>query len=307
MRNKISELKVTILGNNSALPAFGRHPSAQAVSVYGEVLLIDCGEGTQIQMQRYGLRWRSMHHIFISHLHGDHYFGLPGLITSMSLLGRTAPLHLYAPAELKPIIDAILTVADTILSYPFYFHALPEGKALLVDDPSFSVTCFPVEHRIQCHGFLIERKTKGRKLLPDKCVEYEIPAAYYEHLKQGKDYQRKDGLLVKNEWVTIDGPSVKRYAYCADTIFTESFLPVISGADTIYHECTYLEKDAEKATARHHSTAAQAAHIAKLAGAKQLLLGHFSSKYKELEPFHEEASAIFPNVFVSVEGTAYEV
>ena len=300
-------MRVTILGNNSALPAFGRHPTAQAVSVYGEVLLIDCGEGTQVQMQRYGLRWRNVHHIFISHLHGDHYFGLPGLINSMSLLGRTAPLHLYAPAELKPIIDAILSVADTILSYPFYFHALPEGDALLVDDPSFSVSCFPVEHRIQCHGFLVERKTRGRKLLPDKCVEYEIPAAYYDHLKQGEDYERKDGFLVKNEWVTEDGPSVKRYAYCADTLFTESFLPYIQGADTVYHECTYLEKDADKAAARHHSTATQAARLAKLAGAKQLLLGHFSSKYKELEPFQEEASAIFPNVFVSIEGTSYEI
>lgn len=300
-------MKVTILGNNSALPAFGRHPSAQAVSVYGEVLLIDCGEGTQIQMQRYGLRWRSVHHIFISHLHGDHYFGLPGLVNSMSLLGRTAPLHLYAPAELKPILDAILNVADTVLSYPLYFHPLPEGTALLADDPSFSVTCFPVEHRIQCHGFLIERKTRGRKLLPDKCNEFGIPAAYYEHLKQGKDYERKDGLLIKNEWVTDAGPAVKKYAYCADTLFTDSFLSTIQGADTIYHECTYLEKDLAKALARYHSTAAQAAQLAKLAGAKQLLLGHFSSKYKELEPFQEEASAIFPNVFVSIEGTAYEI
>jgi ribonuclease Z len=180
-------LKVTILGNNSALPAFGRHPTAQGVSVYGELLLIDCGEGTQIQMQRYGLRWRSMHHIFISHMHGDHYFGLPGLINSMSLLGRVAPLHLYAPAELKPILDAILEVAETVLSYPFYFHALPPGDTvLLVDDPSFSVTCFPVDHRIQCHGFLVERKTRGRKLLPDKCNEYGVPSAFFENLKQGK-------------------------------------------------------------------------------------------------------------------------
>jgi ribonuclease Z len=248
-----------------------------------------------------------MHHIFISHLHGDHYFGLPGLLNSMSLLGRTAPLHLYAPADLKPIIDSILTVADTILSYPLYFHPLPEGVALLADDPSFSVTCFPVEHRIQCHGFLVERKTRGRKLLLEKCNEYGIPAAYYEYLKRGEDYERKDGFLVKNEWVTENGPAVKRYAYCADTLFTDSFLPVILGADTIYHECTYLEKDAAKAVARHHSTAAQAAQIAKLANAKQLILGHFSSKYKELEPFQEEASAIFPNVFVSIEGTSYEI
>ncbi|MCW3121129.1 MAG: Ribonuclease [Flavipsychrobacter sp.] len=301
-------MKVTILGNNSALPAFGRHPTAQAVSVYGEVLLIDCGEGTQIQMQRFGLRWRSVHHIFISHLHGDHYFGLPGLITSMSLLGRTAPLHLYAPAELKPILDAILSVADTVLCYPFYFHPLAEeGSAVIVDDISFSVTAFPVEHRIRCHGFLVERKTRGRKLLPDKCSEYGIPAAFYERLKQGEDYTRKDGVLVKNEQVTETGPSVKRYAYCADTIFTESFLPYIMNADTVYHECTYLEADAHKATTRYHSTAAQAGQIAKMANTKQLLLGHFSSKYKELDKFYEEASAHFANVFVTEEGTSYEV
>jgi ribonuclease Z len=225
----------------------------------------------------------------------------------MSLLGRVAPLHLYAPAEIKPILDAILTVADTVLSYPLYFHPLPAGTELLVDDPLFSVTCFPVEHRIQCHGFLVERKTRGRKLLPDKCTEYGIPADHYASLKQGQDYQREDGTIVKNEWVTEEGPSIKRYAYCADTLFTDSFLHVIQGADTIYHECTYLERDRDKAIARHHSTAAQAAELAKMANAKQLLLGHFSSKYKDLEPFREEASVIFPNVFVSVEGTAYEI
>jgi ribonuclease Z len=300
-------LKITILGNNSALPAFGRHPTAQTVSVYGEVLLIDCGEGTQTQMQRFGLRWRSVHHIFISHLHGDHYFGLPGLINSMSLLGRVAPLHLYAPEGLKAIIDSILLVADTVLSYQLYFHPLPEGSAMLVDDPLFSVTCFPVEHRIQCHGFLVERKTRGRKLLPDKCRDYGIPASFYEQLKQGLDYQAEDGDIIKNELVTEDGPSIKRYAYCADTLFTESFLHVIKGVDTIYHECTYLEADAAKAAMRHHSTAAQAAQMATLANAKQLLLGHFSSKYKDLDPFREEASAIFPNSLVTIEGTAYEV
>ncbi len=248
-----------------------------------------------------------MHHIFISHLHGDHYFGLPGLLNSMSLLGRTAPLHLYAPADLKPIIDAILTVADTVLTYPFYFHPLPEGPCLLVDDPSFSVTCFPVDHRIQCHGFLVERKTRGRKLLPARCNEYGVPAEFYESLKQGNDYINAGGEVIKNEWVTEDGPVPKKYAYCADTLFTDSFLDIIQGADTIYHECTYLENDKAKAMARYHSTAAQAAELAKMANVKQLLLGHFSSKYKDLEPFREEAMPIFPNTLVSVEGIAYEV
>jgi ribonuclease Z len=300
-------MKVTILGNNSALPAFGRHPTSQVVSVYGDLIMLDCGEGAQVQMQRYGLKWRKLQHIFISHMHGDHYFGLPGLINSMSLLGRTLPLHVYGPPSLQGLIQQILDVADTVLSYPYFFHPLPEGDAVLADNESFKVTCFPVSHRIPCHGFLIERKTKGRKILPDKCIEYEIPGYYYDRLKEGADYERKDGFVVKNEWVTIDGPSARRYAYCADTIFTDSFLPFIKGADTIYHECTYLEAEAAKATARYHSTAIQAAQIAQMAEAKQLLLGHFSSKYRDLEPFRAEAETVFANVQVTVEGAAYEI
>ncbi|HRO41192.1 MAG TPA: ribonuclease Z [Flavipsychrobacter sp.] len=301
-------MKVTILGNNSALPAFGRHPTAQAVSVYGKVVLFDCGEGTQIQMQRYGVKWRNMEHIFISHLHGDHYFGLPGLINSMSLLGRTLPLYVYAPQELELLIQQILKVADTTLGYPFHFHPLKKDSSeLLVNNDLFSVKSFPVEHRIPCHGFLIEHKTKGRKLLPDKCREHEIPAYFYDRLKHGEDYERADGFVVKNEWVTTEGPSPKKYAYCADTVFTDSFIEHIKGADTIYHECTYLEKDSDKATARFHSTARQAAQIARLAETKQLLLGHFSSKYRELELFRDEAAEVFPNVVVTVEGSEYEI
>lgn len=301
-------MKVTILGNNSALPAFGRHPTAQAVTVYGDHLLLDCGEGTQIQMQRYGIKWRSVPHIFISHMHGDHYFGLPGLINSMSLLGRTTPLHVYAPPAMQAIMDIVQGVAESELCFPYYFHPLPEGSAAtLVDNESYSVKCFPVEHRIPCHGFVIERKTRGRKLLPEKAREYEIPAAFYDRLKQGEDYTRKDGLLVKNEWVTEDGPSPKKYAYCADTLFTDSFLEHVKGADTLYHECTYLHADVAKADARYHSTARQAAEFAVMANAKQLLLGHYSSKYKDLEPFREEAAEVFANVHATVEGAAYEV
>ena len=300
-------MKVTILGNNSALPAFGRHPTAQAVSIYGEIILLDCGEGTQVQMQRFGQKWRKVQHIFISHMHGDHYFGLPGLINSMSLLGRTLPLHLYAPAALEPIIEQIQSLADTTLNYPFYFHPLPEGCKLLTENEQYAVSCFPVNHRIPCHGFLIEQKTRGRKLLIDKCREHEIPAYFYDRLKLGEDYETKDGNIIKNEWVTIEGPSPKKYAYCADTIYTESFLPYIQGVDTIYHECTYLEDDVAKAEARFHSTAKQAAQIAKLANAKQLLLGHYSSKYRDLDAFRAEASEIFPNVQATIEGTEYEI
>ncbi len=300
-------MRVTILGNNSALPAFGRHPTAQTVTMYGEVVLIDCGEGTQIQMQRYGIKWKNVNHIFISHMHGDHYFGLPGLINSMSLLGRSAPLNLYGPTNLKPIIDAILQAANTELKYPLVFQPIPAETALLADMPTFSVHSFPVVHGIDCYGFLIEMKTRGRRILPEKCMEYGIPSEYFEQLKQGKDYIGASGETVKNEMVTEDGPAPKKYAYCSDTLFTESFLHIIQGVDMLYHESTYLEADADKAAARYHSTAIQAAKIAVLANAKQLLLGHFSSKYKDLEIFAEEAASVFSGAIVSVEGVAYDI
>ena len=225
----------------------------------------------------------------------------------MSLLGRTSPLHVYAPAAMMDLIRIMQDVAESEFCYPFHFHPLPEGDAVLVDNDTFSVKCFPTNHRIACHGFLIERKTKGRKLNPDKAKEYEIPAFFYDRLKQGEDYTRKDGLLVKNEWVTEEGPSPKTYAYCADTLFTDAFLHHVKDVDAMYHEATYLHADAAKAEMRFHSTAKQAAEMAKMANAKQLLLGHYSSKYKDIEPFREEAAGIFPNVVATIEGAAYEI
>ncbi len=300
-------MKVTILGNNSALPAFGRHPTSQIVSVHGDHLMIDCGESTQIQMQRFGFKWRKLKHIFISHLHGDHYFGLAGLINSMSLLRRTLPLHVYGPAELEGMLQKVQETAQTEYSYPFHFHPLQEGVHTILDDASCKVTSFPVEHRIACHGFLIESKTKGRKIVPERCREYEIPRYYYDKLKQGEDYERKDGTIIKNEWVTTEGPHPRRYAYCADTLFTDSFLDVIKGANTIYHESTYLHEDAEKAKDRFHSTARQAAELAKMAKAEQLLLGHYSSKYREIEAFAIEACEVFTNSVATEEGKTYEI
>jgi ribonuclease Z len=300
-------MKVTILGNNSALPAYGRYPTAQVVSLYGVDILLDCGEGTQIKMQQYGIRWRHMDHIFISHLHGDHYFGIFGLLTSMSLLGRSAALHLYAPAPLEAMIHSVLKAANNELAYPLFFHPLPDGAGLLVDHKLFSVFCFPVEHRIDCHGFLVTRKTRGRKLLPEKAAEAGIPSYFYERLKLGEDYVDKTGRVIPNEYVTEDGPSPKRYAYCADTLYTESFIEHVRGVDLLYHESTYLGDNEERARLRYHSTAAQAATFAKKAGVTQLLLGHYSSKYKDISAFLQEASAIFPNTLASEEGAAYEL
>jgi ribonuclease Z len=258
-------------------------------------------------MQKFGIRWRKLHHILISHLHGDHYFGLPGLLNSMSLQGRTQPLNLYAPAQLKPILDMIMQVADSELAYPLHFHPLPEGAALLAENSLFSIKCFPVIHRIACHGFVIETAVNSRKLLIDQCEQYHIPQAFFNKLKQGEDYIGQDGSVIANTVVTDDPPPSKKYAYCADTLYSEDYLPYIMGVDMLYHESTYLHEHADKAVLRFHSTAVQAAEMGKRAHAGQLLIGHFSSKYHELDAFAAEAGAIFPGVHVTVEGTSYEV
>lgn len=300
-------MRLHILGNNSALPAYQRNPTCQVVELDGICLMLDCGEAAQIQMKKYGVKWRRLNHIFISHLHGDHYFGLFGLLHSMSLLGRTEPLHLFAPAPLEEIIGLTLQVANTVLSYTLHFHALPERESLLVDEPQFSVSTFPVSHKIFCMGFLVTQKSKGKKLLPEKCTEYQIPASFYRQLKAGEDYLRKDGLLVKNEWVTLAGQAPKKYAYCADTLYTESILPYIENADVLYHESTYLESEADRAGLRFHSTARQAATIAQKAGVRRLLLGHYSSKYEETEPFELEARQIFPDTVATKEGYVFDI
>lgn len=300
-------MKITILGNNSALPAYDRYPTCQIVAIDGTLIMLDCGEAAQILLKKHGIGWRKMKYIFISHLHGDHYFGLPGILNSMSLLGRTESLYLYAPKELQSIIQQILDVATTTLSYTLHFVPLPDGAATLADTSTFTLQCFPVEHRIFCQGALLTEKSKGRKLLPERCRYYGIPAAYYKQLKAGEDYECKDGTIVKNDWVTENGNPEKKYAYCADTIYTESFLPYIQGSNIIYHESTYLEADAGRAASRYHSTASQAARIAKKANAQQLILGHYSSKYKSVIEFEEEAKIIFPDSFASREGDVFEL
>jgi len=300
-------MKITILGNNSALPAHNRYPTCQIVNIEECLILIDCGEAAQILLKKHGINWNKIRYIFISHLHGDHYFGLPGLLNSMSLLGRTEALFLYAPAPLQEMIQQILDVADTVLSYPLYFVALSDGAAVLADTNLFTLQCFPVEHRIFCQGLLITEKSKGRKLLPERCRYYEIPAAFYKQLKAGSDYERKDGFLVKNDWVTKEGRTPKKYAYCSDTLFTDSFLQHIKDVDVMYHESTYLEVDKDRAASRFHSTAQQAALLALRANAKQLILGHYSSKYKLTEDFEKEARMIFPNSFASKEGDVFEI
>jgi ribonuclease Z len=297
---------VTILGNNSAVPAFDRHPTSQVVTFDGTNYLVDCGEGTQIQLINYKIRRSRISHIFISHLHGDHYFGLVGLINSLSLLSHQQELHVFGPTALKEIIDLQLKVADTKLCYPLYIHPITE-PATLLDTEKFLVKCFPTNHRIECYGFSFQEKKQPRKLDPEKAKEQEVPQSFYEQLKNGEDYIRKDGTVVKNELVTVPALAGRRYAFCADTRYDESMIPHIQGADMIYHETTYLDNLRERAESRFHSTSKQAAMIAKKAGVKKLLIGHFSSKYDTLEEFEQEAREVFPNTELALEGVAYNI
>jgi len=299
-------LAVTILGNNSAVPAFDRHPTSQVVTIDGNNLLMDCGEGTQIQMINYKIRRSKISHIFISHLHGDHYFGLVGLINSFSLLSHQQELHVFGPSPLQEIIELQLKVADTTLTYPLHFHTI-SGEALLVDNEKFMVKCFRTNHRIECYGFVFTEKRQPRKLDAEKIKEYDIPFSFYDQLKNGEDYITKDGRIIKNDWVTIEATKGKTYAFCADTKYDETIIPHIQNADMIYHETTYHDNLRERAEARFHSTTRQAAMIAKKANVKKLLIGHFSSKYATLEEFEQEAREVFPDSELALEGVAYKV
>lgn len=298
-------MAVTILGNNSALPAFDRHPTSQVLTLDEHLFLIDCGEGTQMQMAKYKIRRSKIQHIFISHLHGDHYFGLIGLLTSMGLLGRELDLHLYAPAELLPIIDMQLRVADTALPYQLHFHPLADG--ILVETDKFRVRAFSTSHRIPCWGFRFDQVKAPRRLNPEKAVREGIPAAFYDRLKWGEDYRTKTGRIIKNEEVTDPAPPPRSYAYSADTVYNESLIEHVKGVNLLYHETTYLKDLADRAAKRFHCTTHQAATIALKAGVKSLLIGHFSSKYEKLNLFEEEAREVFPNSYLALEGTSYRI
>lgn len=299
-------LALTILGNNSAIPAFDRHPTAQVLHSQEEFYLIDCGEGTQMQMAKYKIRRSKINYIFISHLHGDHYFGLIGLITSMSLLGRTQPLHLYGPATLEMILKLQMDAAKTVLNFELYFHPLTEEKEIM-NNNRMTVRCFRTQHRIDCWGFFFKEKRNPRKIDPDRIKAYDIPASFYEKLQKGEDYVTKKGTIIQNEEVTIAAPLPKTYAYCADTIYDEGLVEKIKGADLLYHETTYLKNNEKKAAERFHSTTIQAAAIAEKSGAKKLLVGHFSAKYEVLDDFLTEVTEVFPNAELALQGICYKI
>lgn len=299
---------VTILGNNSALPAHGRHPTSQIVTFHDRLYMVDCGEGTQMQMSAYRIRRSRISHLFISHLHGDHYFGLIGLLNSYGLQHRTAPLSVYCPAPLEEIIHVQLAAAHTILPFPLAFHPLiPGQRQVILSERDLVVEAFPTDHGIPCFGFLFRQVHRKRKLNPKKAARYNIPPSFYGNLQEGEDYVTPAGERVPNEWVTSAPPGSRRYAFCADTRYDERLLSYISDCDLLYHEATYLQEEAERASDRYHSTSIQAATLAEKAGVKRLLVGHFSSKYESVLPFLKECEAIFPRTDLALEGCTYLV
>ena len=304
-------LAVTILGNNSALPAFDRHPTAQIITMEDQIFLVDCGEGTQMQMAKYKIRRSKINHIFISHLHGDHYFGLIGLLTSMGLLGRTQELHIHAPDALQEIIGLQLKVADIHLPYLLHFHSLsqpqPDRPTILLREARFEVSSFPVIHRIECWGFIFREVRPFRRVNPEKARQHDVPASFFDRLKWGESYQKKDGTIVDNQWVTEPAKKARSYAYAADTMFDERIAGYVRGVDLLYHETTYLKDLETQAGRRFHSTTAQAATIALQAGVQRLLIGHFSSKYEKLQAFEQEAREVFPNTDLALEGVTYKI
>jgi ribonuclease Z len=297
---------VTILGNNSAVPAYDRHPTAQIVTIHDQLLLLDCGEGTQMQIAKYKIRWSKIKYIFISHLHGDHYFGLIGLLTSMILLGREEAIYIYAPSALKEIIDLQLKAADTILSFDIIFMPFL-GDRIIVNEKKFTVECFATKHRIECRGFIIREKKKPRKINKDTISQYQIPSSFYERIRDGEDYINNEGEVIKNEWITIANSKPKSYAFTGDTLFDENIAVIVKDVTLLYHETTYLKDMVENAIKRFHSTTHQAALIASIAGVEKLIIGHFSSKYESINVFLEEAREIFLNTHLAIEGLTHKI
>lgn len=299
-------LGITILGSNSAVPSFGRHPTAQIITFRDQLFLIDCGEGAQMQMNHYKIRKNRINHIFISHLHGDHYFGLIGLLSSMNLLGREQPIHIYAPAPLQPLLELQCKISGGPLGFTLHFYPLTKAEKI-VDDKHVEVHCFPTKHSIECWGFLFKEKKTNRRINNNSTALKDIPFEFYKYLQQGDDYIKEDGAVIPNHTVTIEGTSPQSYAFCADTLYDEELLSHITQVNLLYHEATYLDEMHDKAAGRFHSTTKQAATIAQKAQAKRLLIGHFSSKYEKLDAFLEEAQTIFPNTSLALEGITYRM
>ena len=299
---------LTILGCSSATPTSERNPTAQLLNHGENLFLIDCGEGTQVSLRRMHIHFQRIKHIFISHLHGDHFYGLIGLVSSMHLLGRTEPLHIYGPPTLKEILDMQLMASQTTLLYPLEFHATQaETPEVIFEDKQITVSSFPMLHRIPTTGFLFREKPYERKLRKDMLELLKIPVHLIPRLRAGEDYTASDGTVHPNASITLESPAPRTYAFCSDTAYDEQIIPVIEGASLLYHETTFMNDREANASDKFHSTTGQAATIAAKAGVKKLLIGHYSARYDDLQPLLNEAREVFPETELTVDGSIFEI
>ncbi|WP_395633741.1 ribonuclease Z [Flavobacterium sp.] len=300
-------MKLTLLGCYAATPRTITNPTAQVLEIRNRMFLIDCGEGTQVQLRKNKLKFSKINHIFISHLHGDHMYGLVGLISTFMLLNRQTDLHVYGPKGIKEIILLQLRYSNSFTGYNLYFHELESKESeVIFEDDKVIVKTIPLQHRIYTNGFLFQEKPKERKLNVEAVEEYQIDKAYYRKIKYGGDITLDNGQIIPNAELSFDPEPTKSYAFCSDTIYNEGIVPLIQNADVLYHEATFLESEADKAEKTMHSTAKQAATIAKLANVKHLVLGHYSTRYSNIELFKQEAETIFSNVLLGDDGKVFD-
>ena len=301
-------MKVTILGSSSALPTSGRYPSAHVLTAHERLFLIDCGEGTQMQLRKTKSRFSKINHIFITHLHGDHVFGLYGLLSTFSLMDRKTPLHLYAPAKYEALLKSHLSDFDINLSFEIDFIPL-SGKdpVQILNDKYLTVTAFPLQHRIPAFGFLFTEKISDRNIIKECIEKYRIPLVRIPAIKKGEDFITEDGTLIKNQNLTLPPPKPLSYAYCSDTKYFKRLASFVSGVTLLYHEATFDTTKSDLAKMTGHSTTTDAAKTALDAKAGALIIGHFSARYKDINPLVEEARTIFPETYPAIDGQTYEV
>jgi len=297
-------MELRILGCHSATPKPDEYPTSQALAVKNRWVVIDAGEGMQVQLRRYGVKFGKIKHIFISHLHGDHVYGLFGFLSTLRLLDRRTEMHLFGPPPLRSLLDTVFRHTQVELTFPLHFHPVEgDGLQRILDEKDFEVFAFPLIHRTATHGFLVREKPAPRKLNMEAIKQYpEIGIWAYHNLKAGKDFITEDGRTIPNEVLTLPPPPPRRYAYCSDTAYNPAIVPYIEGVDVLYHEATFADADRELAEKTMHSTARQAAEIAKRAGVGKLIIGHFSSRYRDPRILLDEARAVFPPTELAYEG-----
>ena len=300
--------KVHILGCGSALPTLQHNASSQIVELREKLFMIDCGEGTQIQLRRSRIHFSKIIAVFISHLHGDHCFGLPGMISTFGMTGRTAPLHIYAPAAFEPILEQTLSFFCQGLEFKVVFHAVDTTQNKVVyEDRSLTVETIPLQHRIDCCGYLFREKPILPHIRRDMIDFYKIPISQINNIKAGADWVTPEGEVIANSRLTTPAEPARSYAYCSDTRYIKTLHELVKGVSTLYHESTYSAEDAERARLYWHSTSQDAAKVARDASVGKLLLGHFSARYNNESQLLDEAKAIFPNSYLTREGATFDI